>query len=780
MSPGSGGSVYGTPSHASDSKSAVDMPIYNQEDSLPVHRLIIHLVETFFAHMGSNYPFLRQKSFIHRVEERSAEPILVDAVCALAARFSEHPLLSASYDSSYPKSDYGHVFARRAKAAVVDTFPCPSIAAVQACLLLAYEGFGSNQDSALWMYLGCAIRMAVDLGLQKLDGVKHQGEKDPAAQRVSTDSIRSDPPAAISTQDKILVEKERVDTLWAVFMLDRVISSGTGRPVTLRGKDFELTFPALDSFESGWPNPFPPLIQIIHLYGRVSDLLNNIRDVKDVTPKKIDGLTAMEKDLTLFYQKLDTRLIFNAANFQHYVKIGEGTNFILVSQALKLFNGSTNNFQVHFWFHTLIMLVHQPTLMHSFKGQIRNLLPNSRELSMSSAKTIADILSFAELIDPRSFIGNPFTSQPMYIAACAFLMETAAHTSQPSSRDATPPEPTSKGAQSKTSNRVKDLQKHSLLASAANQNYQRCYKALQQLESYWSGARYILVALDQKAKGIWDPETYTEQEYESTKSKQDMIPNWRRKLSLSAPSPGRLGDLLSPILETAPGSPQIDHSQAIGWSLTGTTNSPSSNLTFMYQNRDGEQVQQLPPPTAAGNMIYDPIRSSLPESTAGSTSAVTYPPNPRIPLYVSQLHQRKYQPMAPPASKYSQSSPDQVSKSDAQMLLELQNSPMAQTPGSHHSFDGIPSPNNSRSDTGAGTYGYPHNMFPGPNSYLGLGGAGDMMMMQSQDIDMSTMGGDMMPWLEYLPQDVLNYFDGGGRNAPIPGDGSMNGNVKFD
>ncbi|TVY20120.1 putative transcriptional regulatory protein [Lachnellula arida] len=771
MSPGSGGSVYGTPSHASDSKSAVDMPIYNQEDSLPVHRLIIHLVETFFAHMGSNYPFLRQEFFIQRVEERSAEPILVDAVCALAARFSDHPLLSASHDSSYPKSEYGHAFARRAKAAVVDTFPCPSIAAVQACLLLAYEGFGSNQDSALWMYLGCAIRMAVDLGLQKLDGVKYQGEKDPAAQRVSTGSFNSDPPAAISTRDKNRVEKERVDTLWAVFMLDRVISSGTGRPVTLRGKDFELSFPSLDSFETGWPNPFPALIQITHLYGRVSDLLNNIRDVKDVTPKKIDGLTAMEKDLTLFYQKLDTRLIFNAANFQHYAKIGEGTNFILV----------------HFWFHALIMLVHQPTLIHSFKGQIRNLLPNSRELSMSSAKTIADILSFAELIDPRSFIGNPFTCQPMYIAACAFLMETAAHTSQPSSRDVTPPQPTSKGAQSQSGNRVKDLQKHSLLASAANQNYQRCYKALQQVESYWSGARYILVALDQKAKGIWDPETYTEQEYESTKSKHDTIPNWRRKLSLSAPSPGRLGDLLSPILETAPGSPQIDHSQAIGWSLTGTTNSPSSNLTLMYQNRDGGQVQQPPPPTAArvdslaGNMIYDPIRSSLPESTAGSTSAVvTYPPNPRIPLYISQLHQQKSQAMAPLASKYSQTSPNPASKSDAKMLPKLQNPPFAQTPGSHDSFEGVPSPNHSRSDTRAGTYCYPHNMFPGPNSYLGLGGAGDMMMMQSQDIDMSTIGGDMMPWLEYLPQDVLNYFDGGGRNATIPGDGSMNVNVKFD
>ena len=72
-------------------------------------------------------------------------------------------------------------------------------------------------------------------------------------------------------------------------------------------------------------------------------------------------------------------------------------------------------------------------------------------------------------------------------------------------------------------------------------------------------------------------------------------------------------------------------------------------------------------------------------------------------------------------------------------------------------------------------------MFPSPSSYLGLGGVGDMMMMESQDIDMSTIGGEMVPWLEYLPQDVLNYFDGGGNNAAIPGHGSMpDGSVKFE
>jgi hypothetical protein len=57
--------------------------------------------------------------------------------------------------------------------------------------------------------------------------------------------------------------------------------------------------------------------------------------------------------------------------------------------------------------------------------------------------------------------------------------------------------------------------KHTLLATAANQNYQRCYKALQQVETYWAGTKYILTVLDQKAKGVGDPLLYTREEMES-------------------------------------------------------------------------------------------------------------------------------------------------------------------------------------------------------------------------------------------------------------------------
>lgn len=157
---------------------------------------------------------------------------------------------------------------------------------------------------------------------------------------------------------------------------------------------------------------------------------------------------------------------------------------------------------------------------------------------MSSAKTIADILSFSELIDAKSFIGNPFTSQPMYIVACAFLMESAYYSS-PSSRSASPPAQTDQTSditipdvEASNSSERKPNPKHVLLASAAKENYQRCYRALKSLETYWEGTKYILTVLDQKAKGIGDPLLYTPEEMDSTVELPPVQPfappTWRR------------------------------------------------------------------------------------------------------------------------------------------------------------------------------------------------------------------------------------------------------------
>ncbi|KAM4060782.1 fungal specific transcription factor [Hirsutella rhossiliensis] len=775
----SGASPLSTPSGVRGSSCAAgsdvaveDLPAYDPSSPAPVHPLIIGLVKTFFLHLGCNYPFLKQPKFLRLVMEKRVEPILVDAICALAARFSDAPVLTGGNDKM-PKTERGQVFALRAKHATVDTFPCPSVGAVQACLLMAYEGFGANQDSALWMYLGLAIRMAVDLGLQKRVGIQYQGEKDPWYMRhrsrvngesESPEEKKHDEVDTLTPDEQREVEQERIDTFWAVFILDRVISSGTGRPVTFREDDFELPFPepSIDP-ATGWPALFPIFLEIIHLYGRVSDVLNNIHGIQDLTQEKWSKLSKMEQYLTRLYKNWDARLQFNVSNFKAYLSVGQGTTFILL----------------HFWFHALFIVLHQPTLLTPF-GELRSelqLLSDSRELSMSSAKTICDILAFADLIDPKSFIGNPFTSQPIYIAACAFLMESSANASAGPSREGSPPHSGAPSSRNKDRAKVAAAgsskpSRHSLLASAANQNYQRCYNSLQQLHTYWGGVKYILTALDQKSKGIWDCETYTSEEYESTKA---------------PPSRAGIGG------EHNHASPKMGGPPPIAWSLAGTANSPNSNLTLMYQNWNANMMppaQQQPPmagvaaqaSTPPGNMVYDPIRQSLPAEAGAmyppaipqaNTSAARHSPRFAKPRRLSAIAGR-------PASGQLTSSYDGMSDEGEGPKLFA---PPGYTPSSQHSSGGLEpynaSPVGKMADAHAasrgvantntgGPSGVPQNVYyvqgaPYPAPWgVGMGNM-DAITFDSQDIDIGALGLQqqelMSGWLDYIPNDVLNMLE---------------------
>lgn len=775
----------------------VEIPFYDATDPAPNASMITQLCEAFFANLGCNYPFLQRERFLRDLEDKKVDAILVDAVCAISARFSTNPTLLRSNDDTIPRDDNGdvrqsfrgHPFAQRAMSAIIDTFQYPNIAAAQASLLLAYDEFGTDHDSGLWMYLGTAIRMAQDLGIQKLQGLQFEGRVGPTPKTAKSGEDGKAEEARRAEQHRQMLqshvmldpkekenreasEQERIDTFWSIFFLDRAVSSGVGRPVSLRDKDIEISFPYRPDDESinGYPHPFPPMIRIVHMYGRVADVLNNIKDVSQVKPDVLKKLAGMEKDLTGIYQRLSPKLHFNATNFQHYVKADQGTNFILL----------------HFWFHTLIVLVHQPTLLHSFEGRIQQLFPDSRELSMSSAKTIADILAFAELIDIKSFVGNPFTSQPMYVAACAFLAEAAAHTSQPPSRHGSPPGKSKPEGPTPRSAEQRAASKHTLLASAANQNYQRCYKALKILDSYWAGCRYILTALDQKSKGLMDPLLYTSDDIDGPMPSTEpsfTSPGWRRSTSISA----SLGlTRLKAMREQGsnwPGSPSMDWNKAIGWSLTGTANSPQPNLSFLYPNTSNAERSSYSPSGNEPSTRPHPAQSQ--NFTSFTSSAAMMPP----PRRVSAL---PYDP---------------VSQNDADLLLGL-NSPYAATTSSNHSASNFPPSNTTGTPNSSSlppqsytTHDYAppaqhqqQALYPNPSGGFGVPQNYGEMLIESQDVDMAAAGangvgglafpgGDMIPWLEYLPQDVLNYFgdigeDVIGRAGPGPLGGGGGGVVE--
>ncbi|CAI7599338.1 unnamed protein product [Penicillium glandicola] len=788
-----------------------NIPFYDRDDTLPVSNLVSHLCELFFVHLGCSFPFLQRERFLQDLKDKKVDTMLVDAVCSLAARFSMHPLLgppqAPPIDRSQPplddkKWDRGLPFGHRAMSALVDALPCPTLSAVQACLLLAYEQFGSDHDSGLWMYLGISIRMAQDLGLQKFQGLRHSyGRTGVTPSEVMTGhagKLREEQYDDIDvhltpkTTPQPLVEerareRERVDSFWSIFFLDRVISSGTGRPVTLRDEDIELCFPLQSEsrLPNGWPAPFPPLIRIIHLYGRVTDLINGIQDVKLVTPDTLKMLAGMESDLTGIYQRLSPRLYFNAANFQAYVKAKEGTNFILL----------------HFWFHTLIVLLHQPTLLNSFGGSIQHLYPNSRELSMSSAKTIADILSFSELVDGKSFIGNPFTSQPMYIAACAFLMERAYYASPSSGDGSSSPQPLLANQSSgfvmptmEPSNGTerKSTAKHILLASAAKENYQRCYKALKALNTYWKGTGYILTVLDQKAKGIVDPLLYVVEDMENTEGIAPGQPlgagAWRAG---KAPADSGFGSEkpagVADISSDGKWSPHIDPSQAIGWALTGATNSSQPNLSLLYQMSTSEAESPSNRPTYSSQ--YSHSYPVLP-ANSGEGSSSSYPQS----IAPTRAHEDMTPPLMTANAKYPNVPSGTISTDPSYYMgmnptyPESHTRPTRPVQTAQSTFPGMLSSGLSTSHMGTSAYNYsiPHptaeNQARNQIGSRDLGGDlqptlddANGMMIGSHEVDMNSIhhqdsfpfgNGEILPWLEYLPQDVLSFF-GDHQNYPL-------------
>lgn len=638
------------------------------------------------------------------------------------------------------------------------------------------------------MYLGIAIRLAQDLGLQKLDGLCYEGKHGPSPIMVKRDqNLRHDEAETRRRQERVplssekdveeqrAVERERIDTFWVVFFLDRVVSSGTGRRSTLRDKDIELSFPRLDTTDpkTGWPSPFPALIRIIHLYGRVTDLLNGIKEPSDITEDVSRKLADMEARVTNFYQGLSIKLHFQAMNFHHYVKAGEGTNFVLL----------------HCWFHTLIVLLHQPTLFKTFGSKMLQLFPDSPHIAMSSAKTIADILSYSQLIDTKASLGNPFTTQPIYIAACAFLKETAEQSasskeqsrvqsnavSRAASRAHSPASDehnvssstsnsttTSRGFKNQASGPARHsspshgpmpltaadrlIARHTLLATAASQHYQLCYKALESLETYWAGTKYILTVLDQKFEGVGDPLLYTVEEGESSLERPNpkaeeafKMPGWRRKVNwgpnympnnLQGTWLGQTGMAKKARGASSGDSPAPDPNQAIGWTLTGTLNSPSTNLAWHFSSMQNQQPQEQQPQMEAVMDPFDFTNTSLrPTSTLSNERAST-------------AHIR-----ASSTGSTSHHLPTSLLNHNNQLLLDPALG-FSSTTGLMHLPSATVPPFSLGTEQGHA---------PGSTTeFLDFEGApagglfGDMLI-ESQDIDTSLLGLDTMPWFESLP-----------------------------
>lgn len=511
-----------------------ELPVYDPNDTAPNHPLTTHLVKTFFEYVGCSFPFLREDAFVQDVESKQVDSMLVDVVCAVAARFSEDPLL----DHTAPRSARGAPFASRSKALVMqeDTWACPNLAAVQTLLLLAYADFANGKDSGLWMLLGDAIRMAQDLGLHKLEGMRGEqsgrikeerkaqemsinmsqtssefpedsttrsSERPFRARKLSANDGEDNPEDPDDLPERLT---ERTDTFWCLYFLDRAISSGLGRPVTLRDEEIEIDMPYQDASN---PQPFPALIRMVRLYGQTTDIVNKIKKPADGSSRQTrTNLLSMDSELSKITENMPEKLELKLPNFRRFSTCGQSANFVMF----------------HVWLQALCLLIHRPSLSIGF--EIPPLLEDSHNLALNSAQTIADIARFATATKEfRGIHGNPFNSQPIYLAGCAFL-EVAYSDPKRNLGFSAKQGPVKAEPGERASSSVKDADSREVQMLKHARMFQDCYEIIGSLEHYWKGTGYLLTVLDQKKQGIADPLLYTKEEMESATRLQGWYPKF--------------------------------------------------------------------------------------------------------------------------------------------------------------------------------------------------------------------------------------------------------------
>lgn len=181
-----------------------------------------------------------------------------------------------------------------------------------------------------------------------------------------------------------------------------------------------------------------------------------------------------------------------------------------------------------------------------------------------------------------------------------------------------------------------------------------------------------------------------------------------------------------------------------------------------YSSQYSHSYPSLPMQTSTG-----PSSSSYTQALEPSRTTTAAPSSPITP------GPGKYSPLAPSG---------RVSTSDASLLLGLNTSfstSASRPPHSHPAFNQNLTATSSHIDAPTSAYNYNaastgndqptgSAMNSRPSQMHPSAGHVNDILIESQDIDMAslqqqdqfpfTFSGEILPWLEYLPQDVLNYF----------------------
>ncbi|KAJ1919239.1 hypothetical protein H4219_002090 [Mycoemilia scoparia] len=185
---------------------------------LPNNTVTDQLVTAFFEFNHPVFPVVHKRAFVRQYRQNSANPLLVNAMCASSVMFTnriddERKQLYGKYSKLVQDSYHESTFA-------------PSLEVVQASLIMALCESRMGNYPKSWVYTSMSFRLAMEQGYHRAD---EDGDRE-----INTD-------ASVA----VLHETQR-RVFWISYLLDRYTCIMNGHPMGINDSDIKLRLPMPD------------------------------------------------------------------------------------------------------------------------------------------------------------------------------------------------------------------------------------------------------------------------------------------------------------------------------------------------------------------------------------------------------------------------------------------------------------------------------------------------------------------------------------------------------
>ncbi|KAG0049533.1 Transcriptional activator of fatty acid utilization [Linnemannia elongata] len=144
---------------------------------ITTNTLIQHLVDVYFECFHGRWMIVDKEEFLAQLYDPSSspDPLLLVAICAAVAKYSDHEGQCAEPGNL---SSIGDQFFNRARLLLKERFDIPSVSTLQALLIMYWCVVQSGCADLQFMYVGMAVRMAQGMELNQPMDPKQLKEMD--------------------------------------------------------------------------------------------------------------------------------------------------------------------------------------------------------------------------------------------------------------------------------------------------------------------------------------------------------------------------------------------------------------------------------------------------------------------------------------------------------------------------------------------------------------------------------------------------------------------------